>query len=67
VAARVLERLRDRDAASSSARKSKTAPTPNSGKTQGKFTAESLRKLGFKVPQPRGDGFVIGSGGPIRS
>ena len=30
-----------------------------------KFTAEGLRARGFKVPEPRGEGFIIPMGGPI--
>jgi hypothetical protein len=55
---------RAKKAARSSKRTKKTEPTPTSDKTPARFTAESLKALGFKVPKPRGDGFVIGSGGP---
>jgi hypothetical protein len=54
-------------AVSSSVRKGNPEPTLPSAKTPGKFTKESLEALGFEVPEPRGDGFVIGSGGPTRS
>jgi len=29
-------------------------------------TEDKLRAAGFKVPEPRGDGFIIPIGGPIR-
>ena len=33
---------------------------------RGEVTRESLEALGFELLTPRGQGFVIGSGGPIR-
>jgi hypothetical protein len=58
---------REKEAASSSVRKSKTAPTKNNAPTQEPSMRDLLKAAGFKVPEPRGDGFVIGSGGRIRS
>ena len=39
---------------------------PPSSEKPAPVTRESLEALGFKVPEPRGDGFIIGIGGPIR-
>jgi hypothetical protein len=57
---------RKRDAASSSERKGKTALTSSNEPTPEKSMRDLLKEAGFKVLEPRGDGFVIGSGGPIR-
>jgi hypothetical protein len=57
---------RDRERISSAA-KSPTAPTKSSEQTPAKFTAESLRAHGFKVPEPRGRGYVIGAPGRTTS
>jgi hypothetical protein len=59
----VLSRAAGRDAASG--KKPDAAPEPSEEKPA-KFTAGALRARGFKVPEPRGDGFIIGMGGPIR-
>jgi hypothetical protein len=52
--------------ANSSVPKSKTEPTPSKEPTPAKFTPESLRALGFEVPEPDGTGFVIGIPRPIK-
>src|SRR6516225_9135093 len=57
----------DRVAASSSELKSKTAATPSNAPMRGKVTKELLQSLGHEVLPPRGEAFVIGSDGPIRS
>jgi hypothetical protein len=58
---------REQAGASSSAAKRKATQKQSNGKMQEKSMRDLLLEAGFKVPQPRGDGFVIGSGGPIRT
>ena len=61
------ESQRETAEGSSSERKTETALTPGNEPTPEKSMRDLLKEAGFKVPEPRGDGFVIGSSGPKRS
>jgi hypothetical protein len=58
---------RGRAGASSTAAKRKATQKQSNGKMQEKSMRDLLLEAGFKVPEPRGDGFIIGSGDPIRT
>jgi hypothetical protein len=44
----------------------KAREPPSSAPTPEKSMKQLLQEAGFKVAEPRGDGFITGIGGPIR-